>query len=535
MRLRDLLVAGVTAAVVLAMATIFVLVQGGGDSLPPSDQRATLAATAEPAQTERPSPPAATAAPAASASAIGEPATATAPPAPQPAAQPTAEPVAEPVEPPQVRYIGGSDGGVPLLASCGGDGVPAGTWDDDTQVRVEQAGIGACNGWSLARRGATTAWVENRFLVEERPEVAGTQVAAPPTPAPVVATARPPTATPAAEPTEEPTPAPAPACTFARATAAVIGSTAQVITTFGSGTAFYIGDGEWVTAAHVVEDVTEVQLLSDGINVSATVLGLAADTDIAILQASVSVAPLEWGDVSTLAPGASVRAAGYPPGVSGGASVTQGLVSRIFTEAEVRQIQTDAAVNPGNSGGPLFDECGRVVGVVTAKLVGERVEGIGYAVAESSAQTALAVARRTPQNPAVTSVALLNRWLDELDGLDAVTLGTWNAFIATELSAADYAAALVEFRALEAITKNAQTEIAASPHGFSADGPACETARGLLQEAAKQLDLTLLNVIGVLGAVVVPVGYFDTLNAQLFESRDLRDAARLRIATCGGG
>jgi len=76
---------------------------------------------------------------------------------------------------------------------------------------------------------------------------------------------------------------------------------------------------------------------------------------------------------------------GYPLG-NENVSVTSGLVSTIEYDdgRNITWVQTDSAINPGNSGGPLLDMQGRVIGIVTAKMVGVSVEGIGYAISANT-------------------------------------------------------------------------------------------------------------------------------------------------------
>lgn len=101
--------------------------------------------------------------------------------------------------------------------------------------------------------------------------------------------------------------------------------------------------------------------------------------------------------------------------------MTSGLLSRVLERDGLTFIQTDAAVSGGNSGGPVFDECGMVVGVVVTKIVREDVEGIGFAVSERDVRASLpklrtagnrAAAPGTPTTVAVdTSPAVA--WLAE--------------------------------------------------------------------------------------------------------------------------
>lgn len=157
------------------------------------------------------------------------------------------------------------------------------------------------------------------------------------------------------------------------------------------GTAFYIGGEEWLTAAHVVERESSVTLRRGDASLSASVVGIDVDGDLAILRAPASgVQPLGFGQVSDIGPGHPVFSVGFPVYVASEPSVTSGVLSRIEMRPNLGTVVvTDAALSPGNSGGPLFNKCGEVIGVVVAKIVGEDVEGIGYAVAESTVRERL--------------------------------------------------------------------------------------------------------------------------------------------------
>ena len=191
-------------------------------------------------------------------------------------------------------------------------------------------------------------------------------------------------------------------CTIDEATAArVIASTVQVITPTGLGSAFYIGNSEFVTAGHVVDDSpSSITLRNANISLTASLVGFypSESGDVAILSASApAMAALEWA--GTLAPGASVAVVGYPEGMGVNASITRGIVSRLFTQQGVAYLQTDSAVSPGNSGGALVDACGRVAGVMSYSIVGERgSEGLHFAIAEP-ALGRLLQAIRSGQSP----------------------------------------------------------------------------------------------------------------------------------------
>ena len=171
-------------------------------------------------------------------------------------------------------------------------------------------------------------------------------------------------------------------CVLADNLDAVMSATVQVQTTTRAGTAFYIGDDEWVTAAHVVEGGGSIRLQTDTLDLPATVIGRDDDADLALLSASgEGLTALSFGDHDALRVGQTLGMAGYPVTVSGSPSVTDGLLSKVLEADGITYLQTNAAANPGNSGGPLFTDCGVVVGVVVAKAVGEEIEGIAWAVA----------------------------------------------------------------------------------------------------------------------------------------------------------
>jgi S1-C subfamily serine protease len=155
----------------------------------------------------------------------------------------------------------------------------------------------------------------------------------------------------------------------------------------GGGSAFVIaGDGFLVTSAHVVEGSSSGGVASfvDGRELPFSVVGTDPLSDLAVLRAEArDLVPAPLGDASNLRVGQLVVAIGNPNGFAG--SVTAGVVSAVGRSLPVRSgsarrvvdnvIQTDAALNPGNSGGALADGRGRVVGVNTA------VAGIGLGLA----------------------------------------------------------------------------------------------------------------------------------------------------------
>jgi S1-C subfamily serine protease len=148
----------------------------------------------------------------------------------------------------------------------------------------------------------------------------------------------------------------------------------------GSGVVF-TGDGFLLTNAHVVGNASAgIASFSDGTSTPFTVVGADPLSDLAVLRSSGTVpAPAELGEADELVVGQLVVAVGNPLGLAG--SVTAGVVSALGRSLPARGrtiedvIQTDAALNPGNSGGALADSNARVVGINTA------VAGIGLGMA----------------------------------------------------------------------------------------------------------------------------------------------------------
>ncbi|WP_105384306.1 S1C family serine protease [Neorhizobium alkalisoli] len=159
----------------------------------------------------------------------------------------------------------------------------------------------------------------------------------------------------------------------------------------GHGSGFAISpDGLIITNHHVVGDAKAVRIRSaDGAVGQASVLGRDADTDIALVRADMDVqAWARLGDSKTLRRGHVAIAIGNPLGFDW--SVTAGVVSALGRSMRASTgrliedvVQTDAALNPGNSGGPLVSAAGEVVGVNTAVIQG--AQGIAFAVASNTA------------------------------------------------------------------------------------------------------------------------------------------------------
>lgn len=159
-----------------------------------------------------------------------------------------------------------------------------------------------------------------------------------------------------------------------------------------SGSGFLISaDGEVLTNYHVVEGASRLTVtLHDGSEYPATVLGYEADSDVALLKINATDLPyVSLGNSDELLVGDEVAAIGNPLGELT-YSMTVGHVSSLERAVNtdgtpINMMQIDAAINSGNSGGPLFDMYGHVVGITTAKYSGSTnsgttIEGIGFAI-----------------------------------------------------------------------------------------------------------------------------------------------------------
>ncbi len=166
--------------------------------------------------------------------------------------------------------------------------------------------------------------------------------------------------------------------------------------TSGAGSGVIISaDGTIITNNHVVSGASTITVrLTDGTEYGATVLGADSDSDIAVIKISAENLPFALiGDSDALKVGEEVVAVGNPLGELGG-TITNGIVSALSRDVsidgtEMTLIQTNAALNPGNSGGGLFNMYGELVGIVNAKssttASGTSVEGIGFAIPSNTA------------------------------------------------------------------------------------------------------------------------------------------------------
>ena len=160
-----------------------------------------------------------------------------------------------------------------------------------------------------------------------------------------------------------------------------------------AGTGFIItSDGYIMTNYHVIEPAYEnnykiTVLFKDGTSYDASVTGFEEDSDVAVLKIDANdLSPVSIGNSDNIAVGDSVFAIGHPLGeldfsmTSGRVSALDRSITADRNSAPINMFQFDAAINSGNSGGPVFNESGEVIGIATAKVGSSGVEGLGFAI-----------------------------------------------------------------------------------------------------------------------------------------------------------
>ncbi len=199
----------------------------------------------------------------------------------------------------------------------------------------------------------------------------------------------------------------------------IAGATVSVVTVQTAselGSAFAYGaSGHLITNAHVVGDARTVRVLtSSGNVVVGTVDRLDQGLDLAEIDVPLVLPPLER-DPSPVRPGDRVYAIGAPLGLAG--SVSNGIVSALRPQApHGAEIQTDVPLNPGNSGGPLIDPQGQVIGINEATL--GQAAGISFSIPIAH----VALLQREPPRHASPKAASVPTWLISVVVLSMIVL-----------------------------------------------------------------------------------------------------------------
>lgn len=182
----------------------------------------------------------------------------------------------------------------------------------------------------------------------------------------------------------------------------VIPSVVSITTTVQGGSAsgtgiIMSGDGYIITNDHVVEDAVAIQVLTSGSETyAAALVGSDETSDLAVLKIeAASLSPAEFGDSDQMEVGDAVVAIGDPLGKELRGTMTNGIISAINRDLlvdgrKMTLIQTNAALNNGNSGGPLINTYGQVIGINTMKMSSyyssATIEGLGFAIPISTAK-----------------------------------------------------------------------------------------------------------------------------------------------------
>ena len=150
---------------------------------------------------------------------------------------------------------------------------------------------------------------------------------------------------------------------------------------FGSGVVIS-SDGYIVTNYHVVQGVKNISVkLSQNIKLNAEVVKTNPDYDLALLKLTASelkFLPFANSDETEI--GEEVYAIGTPSDLELGQTITKGIISGKRVIENINYIQSDVSISPGNSGGPLINDSGQIIGITTMKMIGKGIEGISFSI-----------------------------------------------------------------------------------------------------------------------------------------------------------
>jgi len=171
---------------------------------------------------------------------------------------------------------------------------------------------------------------------------------------------------------------------FATSLEEAVEATVTIKTNKGHGSGFLITqDGFLITNYHVVKDSSKIEvILNDDTKYLAKVLTINKEADLALLKIEKSIPkPLLISENSSLNIGKEVFAIGTPEAADLSQTLSKGIISSVRNQANgLKLLQTDISINSGNSGGPLVDLNGNLMGVVNSKIVGIGTEGISFAI-----------------------------------------------------------------------------------------------------------------------------------------------------------
>lgn len=271
--------------------------------------------------------------------------------------------------------------------------------------------------------------------------------------------------------------------------------------TYGAGF-IYDSRGYIVTAAHVIDGLKNISvILSDGTVSPATVVGNALHSDVALLKitTTTSLTPVKMAADNSVNVGDTVLAVGHPFDLTN--SLSSGVVSQLQRMVNIGGdttehwladlIQFDAASNPGNSGGPLFDKNGNVVGMVDAGIISMFGNGINFAV--SSARINQVVSNLI--NFGSTSYPMMGVFVDDITQSQVASLGLKTVDGALVVNVVQGGAAYrAGIQKGDIITAIGSTNITCADALFSYFGGQAKPGNGILIHITRGTQTLSLNV-----------------------------------------
>jgi S1-C subfamily serine protease len=293
----------------------------------------------------------------------------------------------------------------------------------------------------------------------------------------------------------------------------------------GSGSGFIVtADGYIVTCAHVVEESTNIEVAIGAQTYPAQIVAYDREHDLAVVRiAAANLPTVSLANSDAVQLGQEVRAVGFPLSNVLGESVkiTRGTIAGVVNTSGRKLFQVDASINPGNSGGPLVNEMGQVVGVASAKLTGEDIDGVGFAVPATEVLTLLRSKGITPASGGAAQRldgAELARAVTPAVAMIKVTTGP-AGFGATNRLVLDYSGNVNTSGAPRVVGR---MQLPGFPNHESDRGKLLLTERGELLNLSGNGNVQLPYLLGPVGMLAIePLGAGEQRNWQVQRATSL--------------